>query len=47
MKDFPAFFSDYVQKNPPKDNLVSGEYVKQLIKEFNTIKQEFILNTKN
>jgi hypothetical protein len=35
MNNFSSFFSEYLQNNPPEDNVVSGDYVKDLLKEFN------------
>ncbi len=35
MNNFSSFFAEYVKNNPPFDNLISGEYVKEMIKGFN------------
>jgi hypothetical protein len=38
MNNFSNFFSEYVQNNPPKDNLISEEYIKKFLGEFDSRK---------
>jgi len=45
MNNFSTFFAEYVQNNPPKDKVISGDYVKNMLKEFNSNKN--IVNKNN